>query len=370
MEPPGRPIVRPAVLGLAVLALVAGAAPAAAAPGAAPTRLVCRDRVDEARDLFVRVDGELTHGLYSVPQGRPRGLVVFAHGYGHTPYSWAHHMREASRHGLIGVAMDYRGLHIFPDSNDDGLPESRGWPAIAGAEDSIAAARLFDRRCRVPMVTILGVSMGGNVSGLAVAMAGEEGITRRDGSPLWDYWVDVEGAVNLTEIYLAARLGSAANETAANARLDIEEETGCPIEACPGEFVRRTVPARMDHVRAAGLQGAVIIHGVDDGLVFYDHGRQMASLLALSGIPTDMVTVGLKDEDSERETTLTGHAAGNVDPAYRSPLAGHASEKSTTHIVMETALQRLWELVDGLEPGPYRECTANGMVPVRVACAP
>ena len=361
---------RPSLLGALAVVMVAGAVPAGASAREPLPRPTCKDRVDESRDLFLRVNGEVAHGLYSVPGRAPRGLVVVAHGYGHTSVSWAHHLRTLSRHGLIAVAMDYRGLHISPDANGDGLPESRGWPAIAGAEDSIAAARLFARRCGVPAVAVLGVSMGGNISGLAVALAGEQGLTRRDGSPLWDWWVDVEGAVNLTETYLEARAVAPANQFAANARDDIEEETGCPIEACPDEYLRRTVPARIDDVAAAGLRGAVVIHGVDDGLVPYNQGREMATLLAASGIPTDMITVGLKDEDSERETTLTGYAMTNVDPNYRSPLAGHASEKSTTHIVMETALERVVALFDGHRPGPYRECTANGVIPVRVACTP
>lgn len=360
------------VVAAAVAVAPAVAVPAAARPRPDPPTVRCRDGVDAVHDLVIPVRGEPAHGLYSAPSGRPRGLVVFGHGYGHTALSWAHHMREASRRGLVAVAMEYRGLEIFPDANGDGLPESRGWPAVAGAEDLIAAARLFDLRCRPDTIAILGVSMGGNMTGLAVALAGERGVARQDGSPLFDHWIDVEGAVNLAEIYLAARAAAGINDTAARARQDIEEETGCPIEACPGEYLERTVPARMEDVAAAGLDGAVVIHGVDDGLVPYDQGRQMSTLLAAAGIPTDMYTVLLKDEDSERETTLTGHAVGAVDPGYRSPLAGHASEKSTTHIVMETALHRLWALFEGREPGPYRECTATGGVPdeLRIACAP
>ena len=84
-----------------------------------------------------------------------------------------------------------------------------------------------------------------------------------------------------------------------------------------------------------------------------------------------MMSVGLRDEDSERETTLTGYVGGAVDPSYTSPLAGHASEKSTTHIVMETALQRLWELAQGSAPS-HRECAVDGRLggDLRTVCTP
>jgi acetyl esterase/lipase len=330
----------------------------------------CRDSADQVHELVIRVEGEPALGIYSLPARKPKGVVVFAHGYGHTTDSWEHHALNASRHGLIAVAMNYRGLQNLPDSDGDGLRQSRGWPAMAGAEDSLAAARLFEAACRPRTITIFGVSMGGNMSGLAVALAGERGITRSDGTtPLFDYWVDVEGVANLTETYMEARAIAPANAFAQQAKADIEAETGGPIEQEPEAFQQRTVVARIDDV-AGAIRGAVVIHGLDDGLVPYNQGREMASSLRAAGVDTDMITVGLKDEDSERETTLTGYAGGAIDPNYRSPLAGHASEKSTTHIVMETAFERLWTLMDGQTPGPYRECAANGALPstLRTIC--
>ena len=104
---------------------------------------------------------------------------------------------------------------------------------------------------------------------------------------------------------------------------------------------------RADDIAAAGLTGAVVIHGLDDGLVPYNQGREMALRLREIDVPAEMVTIGAKSEESERETTITGHVLGNVDPNYRSPLAGHASEKSTTHIVMVTAFDRLYKILAG-----------------------
>ena len=356
------------------LALPAGLQAAARPRGDRPDRgpgLLCRDRDDRVHPFRVRVGGEIATGQYSVPaRKRPTGLAVFFHGYGHTSLSWAHHAIEASRHGLIAVTMDYRGLQVFPDDNGDGLPSSRGWPAMAGAEDSIAAAQTLAAACRVDTISLFSVSMGGNMAGLALALAGERQLTKRDGSPLFDYWVDVEGAVNVIETYLSARAIAPANTTAANAKTDIEAEMGGPIEQRPEAYRERTVVTRIDDIQAARLDGAVVIHGLDDGLVPYNQGREMATLLGASRIPTDMITVGLRDADSEQETTITGYVGGQLDPTYRSPLAGHASEKSTTHIVMNVAFDRLWAIVEGETPSGYRECTANGDGAQRFVCAP
>jgi hypothetical protein len=52
---------------------------------------------------------------------------------------------------------------------------------------------------------------------------------------------------------------------------------------------------------------------------------------------------------------------GQLDGDYKSPLAGHASEKSTTHIIMVTAFERLWQLIEDNEaPGVYREFFVDG----------
>ena len=321
----------------------------------------CQDNRDQAINLAMDVEGETATGRYTLPKGKAKGLVVFAHGYGHTSASWVEHMRKASRdHGVIAVTMDYRGIKISPDSNKDGLPESRGWNAMKGAEDLVAVTQFFEERCRsIEKITLLGVSMGANMSGLAVALSKDA--QRTDGSPLFDYWIDVEGAVNVIETYLGARALAPFNEFAANAQEDIEKEMGGPIEENPEAYERRAVVRRIDDIKASGVEGVVVIHGLDDGLVPYNQGREMAGLLAQAQIPTDMFTIGRKSPESESETTATGYVGGQLDPDYRSPLAGHASEKSQTHIVMVTAFERLWSIMDDDEaPGPYREFMVDG----------
>ena len=322
----------------------------------------CIDKADDARAFNLKVDGEKATGRFALPAKQPKALVVYAHGFGHTSASWVEHMKtSAKEHGVIAVAMDYRGIEISPDSNDDGLPESRGWNAMAGAEDLIAAAQHFDKKCKsIEEIALLGVSMGGNMSGLAVALTGANDIKKSSGDPLFDYWFDIEGAVNMTETYLAARAAGPANGTAAAAAEDIEAETGGPIESNPAAYQERTVVARMDDIDAAGLKGTVVVHGVDDGLVPYNQAREMATLLAQAEIPTLLVTIGEKSEETERDTSASGHVLSNVDPEYRSPLAGHASEKSTTHIVMVTAFDYLWSVLDGNGPTAYSETIVSG----------
>lgn len=355
-------------LALALALAVGLAVPAASARKlGVPPR--CADDAPKVYRLAIPVEGEIATGRFAVPEGPARGLVVIGHGYGHTSASWEHHMRAMADRGLIAVAMDYRGLIVLPDDNGDRLPSSRGLPVMDGAEDLIAAARLFDSRCAPSTITLFAVSGGVAQSGIALALVGERAIRAADGSPLFDDWIDIEGLANLTETYLEARAIAPANAFAQQFVEDIHRETGGPIESRPQAYVDRTVVARMDDVEASGVEGIVAIHGVDDGLVLHNQSRELTTLARALGIPTEMMTVGLRDEDSERETTLSGYAGSQVDPNYTSPLAGHASEKSTTHIVMETALERLWQLYDGRVPA-NRECAVNGRVPARVVCTP
>lgn len=337
---------------------------ASASPESTARSFPCRDAADEAKQLSLKVDGQNATGHYAVPRDEPSTLVVFAHGYGHTSYSWIEHMKTAARdHGVAAVTMDYRGIEISPDSNNDGLPESRGWNVMKGAEDSIAVAQAFERSCgSIENFVIFGVSMGGNTAGLVVALQGERSIVDSEGEPLFDHWFNIEGATNVTETYLSARALAPANATAARAYEDIEKEMGAPIESDPAPYQERTVVSRMDDIKASGIKGVVVVHGLDDGLVPYNQGREMSTLLAIHGINTDMFTIGRKSPESEKETTASGHVLSNLDPDYRSPLAGHASEKSTTHIVMVTAFERLWGLVDNGETpgGPYREFFVDG----------
>lgn len=357
-------VLRRGIIGTCVAALVATALPASAGPPMGePSRagIDCVDDSADAHRLNMKVDGEMATGHYALPSSDPRAIAVFAHGYGHTSYSWVHHMKRVAKDlGIVAVTMDYRGIQMSPDSNGDGLPESRGWNAMKGAEDLIAAAELFERNCTTARRTVLmGVSMGGNMSGLALALA-----RKTPENPLFDHWIDVEGATNITETYLSARILAPVNAYAKRAQEDIEAEMGGPIEQNPDAYRDRTVVARIEDIKASGVNGVTVIHGLDDGLVPYNQGREMATMLLQAQIPTDMFTVGRRSKNSEKETTATGYVGDPVFGAggqeYKSPFAGHASEKSTTHIIMIKAFERLAKTVKGYQPTGYNENFVDG----------
>jgi hypothetical protein len=330
----------------------------AASAQAAPT-VACTGDPGVANRLDLNVNGTPTYGFYVVPAGTPRGLVVVDHGYSHTPYSWLRHLSDmARRDGVIAVATDYRGTIDSPPSTPGGLPSSRGWQVQEGAEDSIAVARLFDAQCqRLPTIDLYSVSMGGNTAGLAAAARAQ----RVDGRPLWDYWIDVEGAVNVTETYNEASLVALSGNTfAKNAKEDIEREMGGPFAQRSDVYSNRTVVNRVDDIRAAGLKGVVLVHGAGDGLVPYNQAQEMSSRLHQVGIRSDFFTVGTRGPSSEPGTTLDGTVIGGIDPAYTSPLAGHASESSDTQIVGNTGFDRLAALFNRGEAPCDRAFAVDG----------
>jgi dipeptidyl aminopeptidase/acylaminoacyl peptidase len=333
----------------AVLAVLAAALPAAAAPKDVPPgqlkRIQCHDDEDTAKPLQISVEGETATGRYTLPaQKNPSTLVVFGHGYGHDSASWVDHMRNAAaEHGVVSVTMDYRGTHRDKDAN------VRGWFVKEGADDMIAATKIFLERCpSIGNTIIFGVSMGGNSTGLAVARAGREDGAADD--PLFDYWFNIEGAVNVLETYAGASALAPANGFASNAKTDIEAEMGGKTLAeDPEGYADLAVVSHMDEIAASGVKGVVMVHALEDGLVPYNQSREFVPLLLGNGIPVEMYTAGR--HEGETGTTITGYSGNNG-----SPLAGHASEKSQRHIVMTTALARLWELVDdGTEVEAYME---------------
>ncbi|MFN2543995.1 MAG: alpha/beta hydrolase family protein [Actinomycetota bacterium] len=286
-------------------------------------------------------------GLYAKPAGVPKQLVVFDHGYGKSATAyWAGHLREAADHGALAVAVDYRGIGPAPDY--------RGWNVSAGAADSIKAAKTFLRICpSLKQVFLLGVSMGGNASGLAVA----SGAKRTDGTPLFDYWVDIEGATNVTETYNeASAVAPSGNAYATRAKEDIENEMGGTFEEVPDRYLEESVVTRGADIAASGVKGVILVHGLGDGLVPYDQSRELESALVANDVPTDFFTVGTRGE-GEPGTTLDGY----VPVDHVSPFAGHGGEESTTQLVITTGFDQLWSLMAGTTAiGPHREFFVDG----------
>jgi hypothetical protein len=310
-------------------------------PGPATRAAVaCTDSSDGAEQVSLTVDKQKASGWVALPAGKPKGIVAVTHGYGHTGLSWVHHLRWAARElGVIALAMDYRGAKVSPPKKDGDLPSARGWNVSAGAADTIAATRLYEACAPDAMNVLFSISMGSNTGGLVLA----EGPQRSNGrGPLYDYWFNLEGAVNVIETYLSARmLAVSGNATAVNALEDITAEMGGSIEEVPEEYQKRAVVTRVDEIAASGVKGVMMIHGLDDGLVPYNQSRELLAGFDATGVPAQMFTVGRRTAESEKDTSLTNYVMSNYDKNYISPVAGHASEKSFVHIVMKTAFERL-----------------------------
>jgi hypothetical protein len=183
--------------------------------------------------------------------------------------------------------------------------------------------------------------MGGNTSGLVAAARA----TRPDGRPLFDYWFDTEGATNVTETYAeASAVAGSGNAFAADAKADIEREMGGTPTAVPDAYAQRTVITHAPDMKASHILGVVVVHGQIDGLVPSNQSDEMVAALQKVGIPTDYFSIGTRPANSEPGTTIDGTVIGALPPPglpYTSPFAGHASEVSDTHIVLNTAFDRL-----------------------------
>lgn len=289
-------------------------------------------------------------GRFTLPRHAPIGLVVFAHGYRNSSASWVHHLVDAADHGLVAVAVDYRGLGPAPDY--------RGWPAQAGAQDLVTAAQYFLRRCStINEVVLLGVSMGGNMSGLAVAQDAK----RADGkTPLWDYWIDTEGVTNWVETWAEATATAPGSVYSAAAEQDIEKEAGGTPVTAPDAYRSRDVLGRTADVAASGVKGVIMIHSVEDGLVPYDQTRETSTAERAAGVPVDVYSVlrrtSARDPGHEQTTLLGDAGFGGQDP-----FSGHAWEGSSTHIVMTTSMSRLFALFDPTTVKPSnREFAVDG----------
>ena len=166
---------------------------------------------------------------------------------------------------------------------------------------------------------------------------------------------DIEGAVNVLETYAGAATLAPANSFAANAKADIEDEMNATFEEDPEGYRDLAVVSHMDEIAASGVKGVAVIHALEDGLVPYNQAREIVTQLLAKQLPLEVYTIGEKGE-GESGTTVTGYS-----PFKDSPFAGHASEKSETHLVMVTALDRLWQLVDkGVGMSNYSEAFISG----------
>ena len=285
----------------------------------------------------------LASGRFALPAtAAPAQLVILFHGHGNDSCGWRRHLQQVAAKGAVAVAMDYSGQRQTPSEN-------YGWFVREGAADSIAAAKHF--LAAYPSITkvfAFGISMGGNMSGYAVA---SKDAVRADGSPLFDYWVDVEGVNNLIEEYFIARgvaTPPVSNGGGALAQKEIEEENGGAFETVPAKYQEITNVARVRDM--TGLKGVVVVNGVDDGLVPTNQSDEMTLALNAVGVPAHLYKV-LLNGGAESGTTGTGIVGdplfAQAGMTYESPLAGHGWEGSDTHLVIKTGFDQLYALMAG-----------------------
>jgi hypothetical protein len=348
--------VKRSISAISAALVLATAGAAAAHTSAAGPRVLCTGNPAQAHRLDLTVAGQQTFGYYAVPRHEAKGIVVFDHGYSHTAWNWRQHLTQvAARDGVIALAMDYRHQIDSKVDPKTGFSSSRGWRVQEGAEDSIAAAKLFNAGCRTGGVnSVYGISMGGNTSGLVAAMKPTDG----QGKPLFDYWFAIEPAVNVTETWAeASAVAQSGNTFAKNAVADIEAEMGGTPADVPSVYQSHTVVARISDIAAAGLKGVAVVQGVDDGLVPYNQSRELVTEMRAAGIPVDDVTVGTRGS-GEAGTTLSGKV---LNPAgQQSPFAGHASEVSNTQLVGITGFDLLDALYLHHQPPACRESARDG----------
>jgi len=310
------------------------------------------------------------HGLqghYALPKSKkPTTLVVMFHGYGNTSNSWVCHLLDAANnHGAVAVAMDYRGTGWTGPAKDH-----RGWFVREGAADSIFAAKYFLAKFpSIKNVVAFGISMGGNASGLAVAA----GATRPHSTkPLFDYWIDVEGATSMIETYYeAVAVAQTGNDTAVHAIADMEKECGGAPTDSPDCYQEITVLFRTLDIAATGLKGVVAVNGIDDGLVGHNQSQEMTTALRLAGIPTDYYIAARRNDwqnaasaGPQGGTTLSSSVFGPVfsgaGQTYPAPLAGHGWEGSNTQIVIATGFAKMWSLLENHQLPANHEYIVDG----------
>lgn len=297
---------------LAALLLLAGIAPVSATLSEASVG------VD---DYYVIVGSEVATGLLGLPDDPAAAdtLVVILHGYGHKAESHRGHLGAIAERGAIGVAMDYRG---------------EGFPLRAGADDTIAATQdLLATYTNVENVILYSVSMGTAVAPMVLAEL-----------PVFDHWIDNEGLAMLHETWAGATVLAPANQFASDASRDIEAECGgTPATALPC-YLERSAATRAGEFQ--GLKGVWLTHGIHDGLVPYNQGREMAAALRGVGIPADFHTV-LRGETGGEGTTITGYGGMQVDG-----LAGHGSESNDAHTLTGLSFGLLYALLEGTLEAP------------------
>ncbi|MCU1602054.1 MAG: hypothetical protein JWO22_2763 [Frankiales bacterium] len=274
-------------------------------------------------------------GSYVLPAKAPTALVVFAHGYRSWSGAWQQAMVEAaSKHNAIAVAVDYRGLRSADESHG-------GWPAKAGSEDLVKVVATFAKACRsITTKSVFSVGMGGDVAGLAIA---------RDPS-LFTYWVDVEGATDLYDLWTSlSAVGGVCLPTGtclpgldtyyASTRSDLEEAAGGAPYAAKAGYDALDAATQLRAAPSLGLHGVAVVHAVADGSVLLTEGAELRALMQTKSVPSDLYAVGNGNGGPDRTIPSEAGVPGL-------PLAGAEPDGANGDVVIRTGLGALWRTVD------------------------
>lgn len=241
--------------------------------------------------LTVLVDGQLASGLVGIPaSGTSDVLVALAHGFGGSAAGFRGTLQDLANRGYLGVAMDYRG------------PQG-AWKVSAGADDTVAATRaLLAAHPGVDRTILWGISMGGQVSGLAIMRA----------PGLFDYWVSSVGVSNWPEAWLDVPFARAAMEA---------EAGGTPLDK-PGLYIERSPALNLTAFRESGLRRAYLLHGTGDPLVPLTHGQELAANLLAQGNAVTAYAITTQRGTRVCLVNVTG-VCTNVPPEVGIVPAGH-----------------------------------------------
>jgi pimeloyl-ACP methyl ester carboxylesterase len=214
----------------------------------------------------VPVDGDVANGWLAYPTDTtPDTLLVFGHGCcGRVRPDAVEFFvtRFAREHGVVAVAMDYRGRS--------------GWDVLAGSRDTIAATEELRRRFPIRQTIAWGVSMGAEVTGMAIA-------ERPD---LFDWWVSSIGVLDLVEQWKQGTF-----------QAQIEAETGGPPASHRAEYDRRSPSTMID--RFTHLKRIYLLTGAADLTVPPTQTWEMNTALVDAGIPVTTFTITTSRQDYE-----------------------------------------------------------------------
>jgi pimeloyl-ACP methyl ester carboxylesterase len=210
--------------------------------------------------FVLMVGEEAASGYVGVPVGGTAStLVVLAKAFGEAAKDWVPLMQELAGQGHLAVAMEYRGSTApWPDP---------AWKVAAGAQDTLAATLALQAlHPEVDRTVLYGVSMGGEVSGLAVAHAPPGTFT---------YWLEGAGVMDLASEWAELPLF----------RPMIEAEAGGRPDQVPVAYQGRSPVHTVPSIARQGLTRVYLVHGQGDVVVPAEQGERMYQALRRAGVP-------------------------------------------------------------------------------------